>query len=174
MRMRYVTIRATSTWHFVYLIAGTLLFLAIGPVLAMLINEPLVVLTVSIMGTFITFAVWWTAGGLLTAKITVSEDGIENSCWFGLRREIYHWQDCTGFGLLQTPDFLYGIKWLYFSDRWLVDGYSADGFIEWKDTLGLGKRPKIGQHFWQIQYTSKVIAVLKEYMPPEMFEKIKP
>ena len=38
--------------------------------------------------------------------------------------------------------------------------------------MGQNKRPKVGQHFLQIQCTPKSIAVLKEYMPSEMFEKI--
>ena len=143
-----------------YLIAGTFLFLAVGPALAMFINEPIFIFAVSVMGISITFVVWWTTGSLLTTQCIVSD------------REVYYWQDCIGFGLLRTPDLLFGIKWLYFSDRWRVDGYSADGFIEWEDTLGQNKRPKVGQHFLQIQCTPKSIAVLKEYMPSEMFEKI--
>jgi hypothetical protein len=170
--MRKAVIRAANTWHFMYLIAGTFLFLAVGPALAMFINEPIFIFAVSVMGISITFVVWWTTGSLLTTQCIVSESGIESSCWFGLHREVYYWQDCIGFGLLRTPDLLFGIKWLYFSDRWRVDGYSADGFIEWEDTLGQNKRPKVGQHFLQIQCTPKSIAVLKEYMPSEMFEKI--
>lgn len=155
-----------------YLVIGTLLFLAMGPALLILINDWIVGTAVSIMGTAIAITVWWTTGSLITAKSIVAEKGIESNCWFGLRREVYHWQDCIGFGLLQTPDFFYGIKWLYFSDRWLIDGYSTDGFIEWRDTSGMGGRPKVGCHLWQIQYTPDVVAALKEYMPPEMFDKI--
>ena len=89
--MRKAVIRAANTWHFMYLIAGTFLFLAVGPALAMFINEPIFIFAVSVMGISITFVVWWTTGSLLTTQCIVSESGIESSCWFGLHREVYYW-----------------------------------------------------------------------------------
>ena len=47
--MRKAVIRAANTWHFMYLIAGTFLFLAVGPALAMFINEPIFIFAVSVM-----------------------------------------------------------------------------------------------------------------------------
>ena len=44
--MRKAVIRAANTWHFMYLIAGTFLFLAVGPALAMFINEPIFIFAV--------------------------------------------------------------------------------------------------------------------------------
>lgn len=78
--MRKAVIRAANTWHFMYLIAGTFLFLAVGPALAMFINEPIFIFAVSVMGISITFVVWWTTGSLLTTQCIVSESGIESSC----------------------------------------------------------------------------------------------
>lgn len=57
--MRKAVIRAANTWRFMYLIAGTFLFLAVGPALAMFINEPIFIFAVSVMGISITLVLLW-------------------------------------------------------------------------------------------------------------------
>jgi len=135
--------------------------------------EKIAVIICTTCGILFDILVLVSTGRLLTTRIRCSSDGIECSSWFGLSKGYLRWEDCVGYGLLNTlpSSSLYGIKYLYFSDRWYV---VQNGIYEkvWGDMKGERFHPKKGPHFFHLQYTSTMMKCFSEYMPEKMYAVI--
>ena len=115
-------IKATTTYCLLFSIFSLILFAVIGIVFLILDAELIAVIICMVGGVFVDIIVLVALGRLLMTRIRCSTEGIECSYWLGLSKSYLRWENCVGYGLLNTlPSLsLYGIKYLYFSDRWYI------------------------------------------------------